>query len=93
MALNFAKAKNVNDKQAEKLLTAYKLAEAAGDGADDDSGDENEFEESKEKDIENKHLEDFIDKHHTNYSAISEEYKLFEVVTSSTPSQILRYSQ
>ena len=31
LALNFGKAKNVNDQQAEKLLKAYKLAEAVGD--------------------------------------------------------------
>ena len=95
MALNFKKAKDVNDKQADKLLAAYKLAEAAENDGDKDQDDDNEFEESKEKikDLESKHLEDFIDKHHTNYSNISEDYKLFEVVTSASPSQILRYSQ
>jgi len=84
----------VNDKAADKLLAAYKLDEAADNG-EDDGEDDNDFEESKEqiKDMESKHLEDFIDKHHTNYSNISEDYKLFEVVTSSRPSQILRYSQ
>ena len=91
LALNFKKAKDVNDKAADKLLAAYKLAEAADDGKDED---DNDFEESKEtiKDIESKHLEDFIKEHHTNYSKISDDYKLFEVVTSSCPSQVLRYS-
>ena len=92
LALNFKKAKDVNEKHADKLLAAYKLAEEA---EEENGQDDNDFEESKEtiKDIESKHLEDFIDKHHTNYSNISEDYKLFEVVTSSCPSQVLRYSQ
>ena len=91
LALNFKKAKDVNDKAADKLLAAYKLAEAADNGNEED---DNDFEESKEtiKDIESKHLEDFIKEHHTNYSKISDDYKLFEIVTSSCPSQVLRYS-
>lgn len=38
-------------------------------------------------------MEEFINSNHQNYSKISSEYKLFDVVTSKNPSQVLRYSQ
>ena len=47
-----------------------------------------EPEDSKDIDeeLEAKHLEEFINQHHTNYATISEDYKLFEVVTAANPS-------
>lgn len=37
-------------------------------------------------------LEDFVGKNHTNAQKISKWFKLFDVVTASHPSQVLRYS-
>lgn len=42
---------------------------------------------------EHKVLEEFINANHGNFAKISQEYKLFDVVTSKNPSQVLRYSQ
>ena len=50
-------------------------------------------EETKENAAENRILEEFISSNHNNASKISAEYKLFDIVSSKNPSQILRYSQ
>ena len=84
---NFGVQNKANEKQAEKLLKAYQLAEAAEKEEQPEDGKE------IDEELEAKHLEEFINQHHTNYATISEDFKLFEVVTAANPAQVLRYSQ
>ena len=83
---NYDIQNKANEKTAEKLLKAYQMAEEA------EKEDNEEGEKEIDEDLETKYLEEFIGQHHTNYAAISEDYKLFEVVTASNPDQVLRYS-
>lgn len=86
--LGFDKGNNtsVNDAHAEKLLKAYQDAQ----GDKEEEGDYGAEDAAPEGDNA---LEDFIEKNHTNYKKISAWYKLFDVVTASNQSQVLRYSQ
>lgn len=43
--------------------------------------------------MEENALEEFMTSQQNNYNKIDDNYKLFEVVTTENPSQILRYSQ
>ena len=79
------------------MLHAYQeKARKEGTGGAQTNADDDEAgieEETKENAAENRLLEEFINANHNNASKISPEYKLFDVVTSKNPSQILRYSQ
>jgi hypothetical protein len=50
------------------------------------------IEEENKENVEARIFEEFVNSTHQNYSKISPEYKLFDVVTEKNPSQILRYS-
>jgi len=89
ITLQFGGVKN-NEQQAEKLLAAYRQQEGAGASDDDDSDDSENDEETKEMEIQA--FEDFAKDQSKKYAQISDEYKLFSVVTASNPKQVLRYS-
>ena len=82
---------------ADKMLRAYQKnvkEEAEAAGTQIDSDDENFGIDDEGKDAtELKVLEDFVAANHGKIAKISPDYKVFDVVTSKNPSQILRYSQ
>lgn len=55
-----------------------------------DSDDE-DLDQAKVDDIEMKEIEKLIKTQHTNYSKISDHYKLFEIVAKNNPEQVLRF--
>ena len=87
IALSFNKGQSTmaNDSQAAKMLKAIERAQMAGD-------EDEEYGVEDGEDVHSKALEELADANHTNYKKISYWYKLFDVVTSANPSQVLRYS-
>ena len=72
---NLKKQNQENEKRAQKLLQNYRQKEENASSDEEDTAK-----------MEEKALEDFIDTHHTNYAAIEDHYKLFEVITTENPS-------
>ena len=82
VALSFSnKGKNsINDQAADRLLKQYQQS------AQDEGGADGIEEETKDNQLENRIMEEFINSNHGNFSKISAEYKLFDVVTAKNPS-------
>ena len=78
-----------NNKHADRLLNAYENQQSKPQG----DGNESEEEDEEVRKMEEKAIEEFLaDSKNNNYSLISEEYKLFELICADEQKQIMRYS-
>lgn len=75
------------EKHAKKLLQKYEEQLEEAENEDNDTGfDKEELEKAEES-----ALDDFINKHHSNFSKVKQESKLFQVICKEDNDQIIRY--